>query len=58
MKNEDEKVVLKLEYEFIIVPFWVSLVQLVERGLEKIKKFSTSALILPSGLGLSTTIKA
>lgn len=44
MKNEDEKIVLKLESEFSVVPFWVSLVQLVERGLKKMKKFSTSAL--------------
>lgn len=57
MKNEDEKIVLKLESEFSVVPFWVSLVQLIERGL-KMKKFSTSALNPPSGLGLSTTIKA
>lgn len=59
MKNEDEKIVLKLESEFPVVPFWVSLVQLVERGLKKIKEIlNFCSYSYPQGLGLSTTIKA
>lgn len=44
--NEDEKsLVFKLEFEFSAVPFWASLIQLVEKGLKKMKKFSRSGLI-------------